>query len=192
MTAPVQTGTPATGTPAPQAAGTTAAPQQNGAPADRSFPQGTPLEQMTTEQQVAYWRHHARKHEQRAAQAPTAEQLAELQAKAARLDEVERAQMSELEKATAKIADLEAKVTAAGLTEMRRQACRDAGLPESDHVFLSGATTAAAAKEMAEQLKQRSAPTGATHDQGVRRTAPTSGREQGLAEAQRRFGTKTT
>lgn len=32
---------------------------------DKGFPEGVPLEQMTTEQQAAYWRHYARQHEQR-------------------------------------------------------------------------------------------------------------------------------
>lgn len=43
-------------------------PQGGGQPpsaSDRGFPEGVPLEQMTTEQQTAYWRYYARQHEQR-------------------------------------------------------------------------------------------------------------------------------
>lgn len=32
---------------------------------DKGFPEGVPLEQMTVEQQAAYWKHYARQHEQR-------------------------------------------------------------------------------------------------------------------------------
>lgn len=202
MTAPVQTGTPATGTPGTPAAGApTGTPAgapagQQGAPADRGYPEGTPLEQMTDAQQAAYWRHHSRKHEQRAAQAPPPDELAQLRDKAAKFDAAEQANLSELEKLQKANADLQARVAAADLAEMRRQACRDAGLPESDHVWLSAATTTAAAKELAEQLKARGGSNGtgtaASHDQGVRRQPATSARDQGLAEAEKRFGKPKT
>jgi 3-methyladenine DNA glycosylase Tag len=50
---------------------------------DKGFPDGTPLEQMTPEQQAAYWKHYARKHEDtvKAFKGLTPQQVAEMQAK---------------------------------------------------------------------------------------------------------------
>lgn len=40
----------------------------DGGTAEHGFPKDTPLEQMTTEQQLAYWKHHSRKWENRASE----------------------------------------------------------------------------------------------------------------------------
>ncbi|MFD8595365.1 hypothetical protein ACFV1L_10225 [Kitasatospora sp. NPDC059646] len=53
---------------------------------------------MTHEQQAAYWKHHARRHEQRASQAPTAEQVAQWQADAAELATRKAAELTETQR----------------------------------------------------------------------------------------------
>lgn len=79
-----------------------------GAPAvnEHGYPDNTPTADMTPEHQVAYWKHHARKHEQAAKAGPDAAELERLRAaetelntrKAAELSDTERLQA---EKATA-------------------------------------------------------------------------------------------
>lgn len=61
-----------------------ATPENPTAPpgADKGFPEGTPLTEMTEAQQLAYWKHHARRHEDavKAYKGLTPQQIAELQA----------------------------------------------------------------------------------------------------------------
>ncbi|WP_459650268.1 capsid assembly scaffolding protein Gp46 family protein [Kitasatospora sp. Ki12] len=76
---------------------------------------------MTHEHQAAYWKHHARKHEQRAASGPTAEELTQLRADAAELATRKAAELSETdrlkaEKETAEAAAAQAKADAATAT----------------------------------------------------------------------------
>ncbi|KPC89950.1 hypothetical protein ADL27_38705 [Streptomyces sp. NRRL F-6602] len=67
---------------------------------EHGYPDNTPTAEMSAEHQAAYWKHHARKHEQRANAAPDAAELERLRAadeelktrKAAELSDVERAQ----------------------------------------------------------------------------------------------------
>lgn len=70
------------------------------------FPASTPLEQMTSDQREAYWKHQARKHEGRvkAFGDLTPEKLTELQEKARRNDELELELGSTADKAAAKAA----------------------------------------------------------------------------------------
>ena len=64
--APAAPVAPAAPSPAPAPASVPAVPAAPAAPsADRGYPEGTPLEQMTAEQQAAYWKYYARQHEQR-------------------------------------------------------------------------------------------------------------------------------
>lgn len=89
MTAPATDGGTAPGAPAPTPndAAAAAAKASTGATPERGFPEGTPLEQMTVEQQLAYWKHHSRKHEDAVkAYKLTPQQVAELQAKAEALE----------------------------------------------------------------------------------------------------------
>lgn len=51
---------------APAPAAPAAAPVTETPPSERGYPEGTPLEQMTAVEQTAYWKYHARKHEERA------------------------------------------------------------------------------------------------------------------------------
>lgn len=87
--------------PAPPAPPTPPAPPAPPAPADPGFPANTPLEQMTVEQREAYWKHHARKHEDRAKQFGdlTPAQLAELREKASRADALDEELASDKDKA---------------------------------------------------------------------------------------------
>lgn len=66
---------PTPGSPAPE---TPTAPTGG----DKGFPEGTPLTEMTEAQQLAYWKHHARRHEDavKAYKGLTPQQIAELQA----------------------------------------------------------------------------------------------------------------
>src|SRR5215218_296038 len=65
------------------------APPPAPAPPDPAggFPADTPVTEMTTEQQAAYWKHQSRKHEERAR---SREDYDDLKAKAAKLEKLER------------------------------------------------------------------------------------------------------
>ncbi|MFJ3084487.1 hypothetical protein ACIPJG_32685 [Streptomyces halstedii] len=84
---------------------------------EHGYPDNTPTADMTPEHQVAYWKHHARKHEAASKAAPDAAELERLRAaeaelatrKAAELSDVERVQA---EKATAEAAAATARVEA--------------------------------------------------------------------------------
>lgn len=110
------------------------------APSDKGFPEGTPLEQMTAEQQTAYWKHYARQHEQRVKDlgSLTPEQLSELRDKAEKHDKLERELMSDKDKAIAEAKD-------AAETE-----ARNAFLPQ---LVLAEFKAAAAGRIPAEQLE---------------------------------------
>jgi hypothetical protein len=77
--------------PAPPAPTPPAPPAPPAPPSDPGFPANTPTEQMTAEQRANYWQFHARKHEDRnkALGGITPEQLADIQAKAAKHDALE-------------------------------------------------------------------------------------------------------
>lgn len=74
---------------------------------DKGFPENTPVAEMTTEQAANYWKHQARKHEDRvkAFGGLTPEQLADLRAKAQRAESLERDLMSDSERAVAEAAE---------------------------------------------------------------------------------------
>lgn len=76
------------------------APAPTPPPTDSGFPANTPIDQMTADQQTAYWKHQARKHEDRvkALDGLTPEQLAELRAKADRQEAMEHELASDAEK----------------------------------------------------------------------------------------------
>lgn len=83
--------------PAPAAAAPEVPPAQppaTGADADRGYPQGTPLEQMTTEQREAYWKYHARKWQGRAEEKSDYDALKQ---KASQYDQLAASQASHTE-----------------------------------------------------------------------------------------------
>lgn len=65
---------------------------------EHGFPESTPLVEMTAEQREAYWRHHARRHEDTV---KARADYDELKAKAAEFDKLQAAQMSEQQRAVA-------------------------------------------------------------------------------------------
>lgn len=71
-------------------------------PVDNGFPANTPLEQMTLEQQVAYWKHYSRQHE---ATAKARADYDAIKAKADELDQYKAANATEHEKAVKAAAD---------------------------------------------------------------------------------------
>lgn len=94
---------------------TPAAPATPAAPvapeSDRGFPEGTPIAAMTPDQQVAYWKHYARQHENtvKAFDGLTPQQVAEMKT---RLETLETEKLSADEKAL-KAARAEASTAAA-------------------------------------------------------------------------------
>ncbi|WP_282203885.1 hypothetical protein [Kitasatospora fiedleri] len=65
---------------------------------EHGFPDATPVAEMEPAHQVAYWKHHARRHEQRANAAPTAEELEKLRADAAELATRKAGELSETQR----------------------------------------------------------------------------------------------
>lgn len=65
---------------------------------EHGFPDSTPTADMTPEHQAAYWKHHARKHEQRANSAPDAAELERLRAAETELNTRKTAELSETER----------------------------------------------------------------------------------------------
>jgi hypothetical protein len=65
---------------------------------EHGFPDNTPTADMTPEHQAAYWKHHARKHEQRANAAPDAAELERLRAAEAELTTRKAAELTDAER----------------------------------------------------------------------------------------------
>jgi len=194
------------------AAAKAAADAAAAAGADKGYPEGTPVEQMKPEQQAAYWKHHARKHEDRAKAfgTLTPEQLKELQDKAKKHDELELELGTTADKAAAKAAQeakdaarsefepdliaarLDAAAARAGVSEEDlakavefydpKKLLTADGKVDTDKVKAFIATIAPAKGTGTPRLGPSGGGT------GNRQTAtPGSAREKGLAEAQRRF-----
>src|SRR5689334_20286056 len=85
------------------------APQLN----EHGFPDATPVADMTPAHQAAYWKHHARRHEQRANSGPSAEELEALRAAATELATRKAAELSETERLQAEAATARAEAEAA-------------------------------------------------------------------------------
>jgi hypothetical protein len=66
---------------------------------EHGYPDGKPVAEMDPAQQVAYWKHHARKHEQRANAAPDAAELQRLKDRDAALKKVEDEKLTADERA---------------------------------------------------------------------------------------------
>lgn len=93
VTPPIVTPVP---TPPPVAAAPAAPAPTTAPPVDNGFPAGTPLEQMSPEQQIAYWKHYSRQHEATAKARADYDVQAE---KARKFDEMQAANATEQEKA---------------------------------------------------------------------------------------------
>lgn len=96
---PVPTPPPAPSAPPPAPAAPPVPPTPTAPPVppvDPGFPAGVPLEQMTTEQQVAYWKHYSRQHE---ATAKSRADYDVIKAKAEQFDKFQAENATEHEKA---------------------------------------------------------------------------------------------
>ncbi|MFB7115748.1 hypothetical protein [Streptomyces sp. NPDC056291] len=86
---------------------------------EHGYPDATPVADMTSEHQVAYWKHHARKHEAAAKSAPDAAELERLRAAEAELATRKAAEMSDAERVQA---EKEAAQTAAATAKAEAEA----------------------------------------------------------------------
>jgi hypothetical protein len=88
---------------------------------EHGYPDNTPTADMTPEHQAAYWKHHARKHEQRANAAPDAVELERLRAAEAELNTRKAADLTETQR-------LQAEKDAAEAARVAAEAARDAAV----------------------------------------------------------------
>lgn len=114
---------------------------------EHGYPDNTPTADMTPEHQVAYWKHHARKHEQRANSVPDAAELERLRAAEAELTTRKAAEMTDAERIQAERAAAdEARVQAererdAARAELLRvQVAAEKGLNPAQAARLRGTT----------------------------------------------------
>jgi hypothetical protein len=80
---------------------------------EHGYPDATPIADMSTEHQAAYWKHQSRKHEQRANAGPDAAELERLRAADAELAQRKAADMTETERLQKEAADAKAEAEAA-------------------------------------------------------------------------------
>jgi hypothetical protein len=114
---------------------------------EHGYPDGKPVAEMDPAHQVAYWKHHARKHEQRANAAPDAAELerlrqadADLKARqASELTETQRLQ-KERDDAAALAATNAATAAAATAELLKLKVIGEKGLTPAHAAFLQGAT----------------------------------------------------
>jgi membrane protein involved in colicin uptake len=114
---------------------------------EHGYPDATPVADMAPEHQVAYWKHHARKHEAAAKSAPDAAELERLRAaeaelatrKAAELTETERLQ-KERDDAAAEAATAKAERDAAARKALVLEIAADKGLTTAQAARLQGST----------------------------------------------------
>ncbi|MEU1037703.1 hypothetical protein [Streptomyces sp. NPDC005907] len=135
---------------------------------EHGYPDGKPVAEMDPAHQVAYWKHHARKHEQRANAAPDPAELERLRAaeaelatrKAAELTETERLQ-KERDDAAALAATNAATAAAATAELLKLQVITEKQLTPAHAAFLTG-TTREELESAADALKALTAPAGTT------------------------------
>lgn len=180
---------------------------------DLGYPPSTPVADMTVQQQVAYWQHQARKHEDRnrAYDNLTPEQLKELRDKAAKQDALEvelgttaeKAAAEAAAKATKEAADkyepviartaIHAAAATSGLNVEAVDNAIKAGFTDLRQFVTDGQVNTDRVKAYIESITpargetERRGPTGA--GAGRHTTSQTgSARDRGKAEAQKRFG----
>lgn len=214
MTAPVQpvlppvVPTPPVTPPAPPVADP---PAPTAPPVDKGYPDNTPVAEMTYQQQAAYYKAQSRKQEERvkAYGGLTTEQIADLRDKAEKHDKLERELMSDSAKAVAEAKDAAKKeadakyapllvqakfeAAAAGRIEAERLTTILEPLDMSKFLTATGEVDAAKVSAFVEQVApgkgNGTKPLGpSTHGQGQRNGVQMSAKEQGRAEAEKRFG----
>jgi hypothetical protein len=131
---PQGTPEPATGqtaptTPAPAQSAPTQQPAQ-AATGDRGYPENTPVADMTVEQQAAYWKAHARKHEDRLkAIEVTPEELSRLREADAEMQRLADASRTDMERVEARATAAEQRIAVMEPELLRLQAAIKAALP---------------------------------------------------------------
>ncbi|MGW1828817.1 hypothetical protein ACWCO0_09755 [Streptomyces tubercidicus] len=114
---------------------------------EHGYPDNTPTAEMSPEHQVAYWKHHARKHEQRANGAPDAAEIERLRAADAELADRKKAEMSDSDRLQAEKAASDDARTAAERERdearaelLRVRVAADKGLTVDQAARLRGST----------------------------------------------------
>lgn len=192
----------------PHTAGATATEPESSATSasGTGFPAETPVADMTTEQQVAYWKHQSRKHESTVKSLGDIEELKNAKAE---LERVRQEQLSESEKAIEAAREEGRKAgRAESQPKLVESTFRGVGsqknlsddqvnqivaginhtafLTDTGEVDTDKVNNLLAAVAPAEDPTTGLYNTGGGHREHIQQT----GREEGLAEAERRFGTK--
>ncbi|MEU3730014.1 hypothetical protein AB0E81_11475 [Streptomyces sp. NPDC033538] len=114
---------------------------------EHGYPDNTPTADMTPEHQVAYWKHHARKHESAAKAGPDAAELERLRAAEAELNTRKAAELSETERLQKERDDAAALAAANAATAaeaqaelLRLQIAGEKELTPAHAAFLKGST----------------------------------------------------
>lgn len=171
---------------------------------DKGYPDNTPVAEMTTAQQAAYWKAQSRKHEDRA---KARADYDDLKTKAAELDKLKQSQMSEQEKAVeaaktdarkaalvevgAKLVDAEIRAVSAGrLSDDQRTVLLD-GLDRTRFLTAEGDVDTDKVKTFVDGIAPaRGDGKGGFPDLGQGRRSgggKPSAKEAGVAEARRRY-----
>lgn len=129
--------------PGEQGGGGTGTPTVN----EHGYPDGKPVADMDPAHQVAYWKHHARKHEQRANAAPDTAELERLRAADADLKARQASELSETQRLqkerddAAALAATNAATAAAATAELLKfQVAADKQLTPAQAAWLRGST----------------------------------------------------
>lgn len=177
------------------------------APPDKGFPDSTPAAEMTADQQIAYWRHYARQHEDRA---NARGDYDELKKRSTELEQLRQEQMSEADRALT-VARAEAK--AEGRAEATAESVKSTVMTLLDGALRGSGKDEAWVKDRLKYLNPDAFVTGGVVDtaailtfakditgpatgptprpytgQGLQTEIRTSAAEAGLAEARKRFG----
>lgn len=167
---------------------------------DKGFPADTPVAEMSVEQQAAYWKHQARKHQQRA---ESRSDYDDLKAKAAEADRIRQERETEHEKAVREAAEkasaearsamapslvaAEFRAALAGrLTPEQRDALIE-DINPSRYLKGDGTVDLDKVRKRADVLAPPSRGPKPDRSQGGAGTGTTSARDAGRAEAARRF-----
>ena len=158
-----------------------------------AYPKGTPVAEMTAEQQAAYWQAQSRKHEGRAKKYADYD---EVKKRADQYDALEQASKTEDEKRTEALVAAEKRATEADLRATRLDVAFAKGLTPAQAKRLVGSTREELEADADEVLRDfpvapKQGGRGPDMGQGNRGgSSKLTGRDQGLAEAEKRFGKK--
>lgn len=117
--------------------GTTDSKTGDAGSADKGFPPNTRWQDMTPEQQTAYWMHQSRKHEDNSKKRGDYD---ELKAKADKLDQLEASRKTEQQKLAERAEAAEKKAADAELRMLKREIAEEKGIPLAQADRLRGDT----------------------------------------------------